>query len=406
MFSPPSIINLKFLTGNYYCMSDSSELPERRPLSPDTNPFIRPIEYREGGKGGRKVSTRFQNLAELFEVPEKKTEPFGILAANCFTPEMTRAVAGAAVDTCSPGIIQVAESQIGYALEGADNAEKLSRYVQGTISVLSDLFTEAGYQVPFCLHIDHLQKDDDLVGAAVEAGATSIELDYSKGPADKRAETVLTNIDRCMKHIPFLREHGVSYEVEEGEIGDAKAREASTREQIMELVTKPEWAVPLVKGTEPDGLAIFIGSAHGEYKDKPVVVYDAIQTVRSALRKESIDVPIVLHGGTGQGNDGFRHAIRCGTRKINYASRWWTILQNHLKNDKTGAAILAEMEKAAPEGKGARYAFGQFKKQLYKDVGQEVFKAAEHDMYRHAVYLMSDGFCSAGQARKYRKILL
>lgn len=380
-------------------------VPDRIPLSSKTNEYIQPIEYRQGGKDGTKMKTRFFNLAELFEVPERKGQPFGILAANCFTDEMVRAVSRAAVDTCSPVIIQIAESQIDYALTGQDKKQKLSTYVGRTISVLSDMFTEAGYPVPVCLHVDHLQKDDDLVKAAVEAGATSIELDYSKGPKDERAETVLTNIERCMAHIPYLREFAVSYEVEEGEIGDAAAREAAGREEVIKLVTRPEWAVPLVRGTDPDALAIFIGSAHGEYAGEPVVVYEAIREVRNALKQEEIDVPIVLHGGTGQGNDGFRQAIACGARKINYASRWWTILERNLRNDRVGKQIVAEMEAAAPPGKGARYVYGSFMDQLYHDVSPDVFKSAEHEMYRHAVHLMSDGFCSAGQARRYKRAI-
>ncbi len=380
------------------------KVPDIWDLSFGHNDFIRKV-YSPTSKN---MNTRFMNLKEILGPAD--INEFGIMAANCFTPEMTRGVLRAAFDTGSPVIIELAESQVGYALKGQGYNIKLSKYMDELVRETSDLAKEKGYMVPVCAHIDHLQKDKKLAYAALKAGFTSVELDFSKQNTTDRIKAAKMNAEKCQPIIKDLHENGVSVEVEEGEIGSASARAAQSEQEIKDEVSKPEYVVPLIKGTNPEAVAIFIGSAHGEFKEKPVIVYKAIGDVRIALRDEGIDVPVVLHGGTGQTFFGFKTAVHYGARKFNYASRWWTIFQKNLNADSIGNVLLKQMtdfEKAQAEGagkksKGPRYVFANFRDQLYKEVSSDVFKKSEWEMYRHATELMCQAFGSAGKVRHYK----
>lgn len=368
------------------------------PLSFETNIYIQKIPSPTSSTG----HTRFMNLPEIFSVAEARE--FGIMAANCFTPEMMRALVRAASDTGSPLIVEVAESQIDYALTGRGYRQKLERYMSSLVGTVADIGKEAGRVVPVCAHIDHLQKDPQLACAAMQAGFTSVELDFSKQDTDDRMEAVRLNAEKCNKVIPDLHANGVSVEAEEGEIGSTSARGKQSVDEIRAEATKPEYAVELIRLTNADALAMFIGSAHGEVEGELPIFYEIIGDCRRAQRIAGVDVPAVLHGGTGQTHEGFRTAVHFGARKFNYASRWWTILQKNIASDSDGAIILQEMEQTAREkkGKSARYVFGEFSDRLYKEVNDEVFERAEWEMYRHAVELMSNAFGSAGQARFYQ----
>ena len=59
-------------------------------------------------------------------------------------------------------------------------------------------------------------------------------------------------------------------------------------------------------------MAVAIGTAHGNYKTKPVLDIDRLRAIRSAL-----DTPLVLHGGSGLTEEQFRSTIEGGIAKVN-----------------------------------------------------------------------------------------
>ena len=75
----------------------------------------------------------------------------------------------------------------------------------------------------------------------------------------------------------------------------------------------PEKAREFVKNTEVDALAIAFGTAHGVYAAKPVLDLQRIMEI-----KKKIDIPLVMHGGSGVSSDEFKTAIQNGIKKINY----------------------------------------------------------------------------------------
>ena len=56
-----------------------------------------------------------------------------------------------------------------------------------------------------------------------------------------------------------------------------------------------------------------VGTTHGIYTKKPVLDLDRITKIRQA-----IDIPFVMHGGSGLSKEEFQTAIQNGIRKINY----------------------------------------------------------------------------------------
>ena len=73
-----------------------------------------------------------------------------------------------------------------------------------------------------------------------------------------------------------------------------------------------EDATRLVKETGIDFLAPALGSVHGIYKGEPKLDF-----VRMVKIHELVNLPLVLHGGSGIPDELIKKAISCGICKIN-----------------------------------------------------------------------------------------
>ena len=61
-----------------------------------------------------------------------------------------------------------------------------------------------------------------------------------------------------------------------------------------------------------DSLAPALGSVHGLYKGEPNLDFVTMEVINNNL-----EIPLVLHGGTGIPEEDIKHAIKCGISKIN-----------------------------------------------------------------------------------------
>ena len=77
----------------------------------------------------------------------------------------------------------------------------------------------------------------------------------------------------------------------------------------------PDEAVRFVEETGVDSLAVAIGTAHGVYKGTPKLHFDLLEELN-----EKIPVPLVLHGGSGSGNENISKACKMGICKVNLAN--------------------------------------------------------------------------------------
>lgn len=201
-----------------------------------------------------------------------------------------------------------AETALGaiFAAEEANSCVILQMY--------SRLFSnfEAGFMAPSILeaarnakvkvafHLDH-GADNDVVIKALRWGCTGIMRDASTLPFEENVETLAQVVKSC-------HAVGVGVEGELGHIGSAK-------DGVPTDYTKVDEAVEFVNRTGVDALAIMVGTAHGHYKQAPVLAIDRIAEIHAATK-----AALVLHGGSGVPDDQIQAAIKAGIRKINFGT--------------------------------------------------------------------------------------
>lgn len=167
-------------------------------------------------------------------------------------------------------------------------------------------FYERRYpKVPFALNLDHGGPFEHII-RAIRAGFSSVMVDRSTLPYEQ-------NVAESKEIVKIAHAVGVSVEAELGHVGQGNEYE-ETRDAGL---THPEEAASFVEETGVDCLAVAVGTSHGAYKGTPHLEYDLLSTIA-----QSVDVPLVLHGGSGTGDDLIAKAIECGIQKVNL----WTDL--------------------------------------------------------------------------------
>lgn len=168
-------------------------------------------------------------------------------------------------------------------------------------------------KVPVCVHLDHGQSLETCM-KAIQLGFTSVMLDVSGADYEE-------NVAQTALMCRLAHSVGVTVEAELGhifqsDIGVGEAGEQETLDSFAsaeDVYTDPDMAKDFVERTGVDALAIAFGTAHGVYQVKPKLDLDRIKMI-----KEKINVPFVMHGGSGLTKEEFQTSIRNGIRKINY----------------------------------------------------------------------------------------
>ncbi|MDO3408992.1 class II fructose-bisphosphate aldolase [Saccharibacillus sp. CPCC 101409] len=156
--------------------------------------------------------------------------------------------------------------------------------------------------VDVVLHLDHARDFDDIK-EAIDKGYTSVMYDGSHLPFKE-------NIMKTRAVVDYAHRHNVSVEGELGTIGGTE--EGIHVEEDQKVYTDPKDAVEFVKATGVDALAIAIGTNHGQYKSKTEVNIPLLKKIDAA-----VDVPLVIHGGTGVNENDIHELIDNGIRKFN-----------------------------------------------------------------------------------------
>ena len=161
------------------------------------------------------------------------------------------------------------------------------------------------YPVTAALHLDH-GDSPDLVQTCLDAGYTSVMLDYSTRPFEE-------NVAALRDVVVKAHARGVTVEGEIGCVG--KVDDATVEGAVHSTLTDPRQAARYAEMTGVDVLAVSIGNAHGIYTRLPVFDFDRLDQIRQA-----VGIPLVLHGGSGTQPEYIRKAIAMGMAKINVAS--------------------------------------------------------------------------------------
>lgn len=153
---------------------------------------------------------------------------------------------------------------------------------------------------PFVLHLDHAGSLEAVM-AAIRLGVSSVMYDGSQLGLHE-------NIALTKEVLHIARLAGVSVEAEIGHVGGAEDGE----EDISSFLTSVQEAREFVSEAPVDALAVAVGNAHGLYTKPP-----QLQIGRIAAIHKAIDIPLVLHGGTGIPVSDLVQAARAGVKKIN-----------------------------------------------------------------------------------------
>jgi fructose-bisphosphate aldolase, class II len=218
-----------------------------------------------------------------------KVNNYGVGAFSVANMEMVMGAVQTAEELRSPLILQIAEVRLNHS----------------PLHLIGPVMVEAAKKatVPVAVHFDH-GMTEGKIREALEVGFSSIMYDGSHHPLD-------TNIAETKKMATIAREYGATVEAEIGHVGGSE--DGSVDIEI--LITSTEEAKRFARETEIDALAIAIGNAHGMYKGDPKLRIDRLEEIN-----QEVDVPLVLHGGSGISEEDFRTCIRLGIRKINVAT--------------------------------------------------------------------------------------
>ena len=243
------------------------------------------------------------NSKALFKTCQKQR--FAIPGANFLDMESIKFHVAVAEELGLPLIVEIAESHLGDNLSLEDAALVGRKYAERA-------------SVPIVLHLDH-GESYETCRKAVDLGFTSVMIDASQKSFDE-------NVATTRKVVEYAHQHGV---VVEAEIGHVASN--FNQNDTETLYTSAEEARAFTEASGCDSLAISIGTAHGVYKAKaiPEISFTALAAIRTAT-----DTPLVLHGGSGSGDDNLRRCAREGICKVNvYTDLYLSAMEAVKKTD-------------------------------------------------------------------------
>ena len=146
---------------------------------------------------------------------------------------------------------------------------------------------------------------DDWVGQSIECGFNIVSMaDPEARPADY--------VRRVSEITAAAHQRQVGVEAEVGEL-PCGVDEADHKGNGM--LTTPEAAAEFVEATGVDLLAVSVGNVHIMLEG-----HNGLDLERLAEIHQSIDIPLVLHGGSGISSDALTAAISLGVHKVNYGT--------------------------------------------------------------------------------------
>ena len=173
--------------------------------------------------------------------------------------------------------------------------------------------------------------EDEWTRAAVTAGFNLVM------PADPAA-AYDDYLERVRDLVDYARPHDVAVEAELGELPAGLPAFAHGEGEK----TDPERARDFVRATGVDLIAVSVGNIHVSLSGRTALDLDHLKAIRRA-----VDIPLVLHGGTGIADDSLRQAIAIGVAKVNYGTalkqRYLAAVRRALATDEPNPHALLGM---------------------------------------------------------------
>lgn len=240
------------------------------------------------------------NMKDLTAVA--KEHHFAVPAFNICSFDMLKAIMEEVEAQNAPVILEIHPSEIAYL--GDNFVATVREYALRS-------------KVPVVIHLDHGASVEDVM-RGIKNGYTSVMIDASALPYEE-------NKALTKKVVEIAHMVNVSVEAELGTIGNNNSAEGGAAEIVY---TDPDLAEDFVKDTGIDTLAIAIGTAHGLYpKDMiPKLNIDLLKVLEQRL-----DVPFVLHGGSGNPDAEVSEACKHGVCKVNLSSDLKSVFFNEIR---------------------------------------------------------------------------
>ena len=232
-----------------------------------------------------------------------KKEKYAVASANVFNDRSVKACFEAAESLNAPIIISA------------------TSYVpMEEIALLVDYYKDKYDNVSVSLNLDHGAGFNTTM-RAIRYGFTSVMIDKSTLPFEE-------NIKYVKEVVQAAHCVGVSVEAELGHVGKGFEYD-KTRDSGL---TRVDEALEYVKRTEVDALAVAVGTSHGVYKGEPKLDFSLLKQL-----SETVNIPLVLHGGSGTGDENLKKAVEYGIQKVNLStdlsSAYIKSVSEYLKNE-------------------------------------------------------------------------
>ena len=249
---------------------------------------------------------------------------YAVMMANCINMEQVIAVTEAAEEEKSGVIIGLSPRQI----KAHANPEMVVTMVKEAAKHV---------KVPISMIFDHGCEYDDII-RCIKAGYSSIMIDASSFDFED-------NIMRTKIIADVVHAKGLTVEAELGHVGQAVKGDQTNAD----FYTDPSLALEFVNRTEVDCLAVSIGTAHGQYPNDfvPKLDFDRLK-----LLKDTLKIPLALHGGSGAGAENIKKAVELGINKINVCTDLFNVARNAMQstlieNPKTDYMVLEHISQEA-----------------------------------------------------------
>lgn len=212
---------------------------------------------------------------------------YAVGAFNVYNLEGARAVVAAAEAEHSPAMLQVLPTALRHG---------------GAPLVALCLAAARETSVPMSVHLDHSASANDIQ-AALAAGLTSVMADGSHLP-------YTDNVAFTLQMAELVHEQGGSIEAELGRLTGTE--DGLTVPEYEAKLTNPGEAADFVAQTGIDALAVCIGNVHGRYRGEPRLDFERLDAIRN-----TVALPLVLHGASGLPEEMVRRSIELGVCKFN-----------------------------------------------------------------------------------------
>ena len=236
----------------------------------------------------------FDNGNKIFA--DARAKHYAVGAYNINNLEWTRAILRAANETKTPVLVQVSMGAAKYM-----GGFKFVR------DMVADQMDAMNITVPVILNLDH--GDYDAAMKCIELGYSSVMYDGHKLP-------VKENYARTKEVVRAAHQRGISVEAEIGKVGENQDTNSGELASVEDARAFADLGV--------DKLACGIGNIHGIYP----AGWRGLDFNRLAAIADAVDIPLVLHGGSGIPKEQVQKAISMGIAKVNINTEFQLAFQD------------------------------------------------------------------------------